>query len=251
MEKIEDIRRARLRLLQQEVGSQAELYRITGIAPSQLSQWANGSPDSKTGKRREMSTSSARRLEMSTGKPEGWMDQPIPTSPHSHAATDTAAAIAAQPKWGPGTNVMELSEKLPLIPERLFSNTFKHAPVVAWACLGDDLRKPNEDWPVEAMRVIYSTKPMSGLVKWIEVQDDLLAPRVIKGDFVVVDPDGEPKMDSLVLARAADGTHMLRFYRPLAGGAFEVFDGAGRIMDSERHGVIVEAAFVTLQRDSV
>ncbi|WP_374257657.1 hypothetical protein [Aquabacterium sp.] len=143
------------------------------------------------------------------------------------------------------------SENTALISGLAVGTTFKHAPVVAWACLGDDLRKPNENWPAEAMRVINATVPTSALVKWIEVQDDLLAPRVLKGDFVAVDPNGTPRMDSLVLAIAADGTYMLRFWRPLADGAFEVFDGAGRTMDSVRHGIKVEAVFVTLQRDSV
>lgn len=147
--------------------------------------------------------------------------------------------------------VGQMSENPPLILEQSSSNTFKHAPVVAWACLGDDLRKPNENWPAEAMRVIYSTKPMSGLVKWVEVVDDLLAPRVLRGDIVVVDPDGKPMVDSPVLVRLSDGTRVLRFYRPLAGDAFEVFDGAGRTMDSVRHGIVVEATFVTLSRDSV
>jgi len=144
-----------------------------------------------------------------------------------------------------------MSEKSPLILEQSSSNTFKRAPVVAWARLGDDLRKPNENWPAEAMRVIYSTKPMSGLVKWVEVVDDLLAPRVLRGDIVVVDPEGKPMVDSPVLVRLSDGTHVLRFYRPLAGDAFEVFDGAGRTMDSVRHGIVVAATFVTLSRDSV
>ena len=138
-----------------------------------------------------------------------------------------------------------------LIVDMQAGNTSRRAPVVAWARLGDDLRKPNEDWPAEAMRAINSTKPMSGLVKWVEVQDDLLAPRVLKGDWVAVDPNGAPRMDSLVLAKAADGSYMLRFYRPLAGGAFEVIDGAGRTMDSLRHGIQFEAAFVTLQRDNI
>ena len=143
------------------------------------------------------------------------------------------------------------SGNMPLIPGSASGNTFKRAPVIAWARLGDDLRKPNENWPAEAMRVIYSTKPMSGLVKWVEVMDDLLAPRVLRGDIVVVDPEGKPMVDSPVLVRLSDGTHVLRFYRPLAGDAFEVFDGAGRTMDSVRHGIVVAATFVTLSRDSV
>lgn len=178
-----------------------------------------------------------------------------------------AAALGVNPSWldtGKGQmrsgvvtpdegshGIADASEKLPLMTDMRAGNTSRRAPVVAWARLGDDLRKPNEDWPAEAMRAINSTKPMSGLVKWVEVQDDLLAPRVLKGDWVAVDPNGAPRMDSLVLAKAADGSYMLRFYRPLAGGAFEVIDGAGRTMDSLRHGIQFEAAFVTLQRDNI
>lgn len=145
----------------------------------------------------------------------------------------------------------QMSETTPLIAPRSLGNTFKHAPVVAWASLGEVLNRDNDEWPIEAMREIHTNKPVSRKTKWLEVQDDLLAPKVLKGDLVAVDPDGSPKLDSLVLAVAADGSYMLRFWRPLSGGQFELFDSAGRSMDSTRHGVRVVATFVTLQRDSL
>lgn len=117
--------------------------------------------------------------------------------------------------------------------------------------MGEVLNRDNDEWPIEAMREIHTNKPVSRKTKWLEVQDDLLAPKVLKGDLVAVDPDGSPKLDSLVLAVAADGSYMLRFWRPLSGGQFELFDSAGRSMDSTRHGVRVVATFVTLQRDSL
>lgn len=178
-----------------------------------------------------------------------------------------AAALGVNPSWldtGKGQmrsgvvtpdegshGIADASEKLPLMTDMRAGNTSRRAPVVAWARLGDDLNRDNDEWPIEAMREIHATKPASRKVKWLEVQDDLLAPKVLKGDLVAVDPLGSPKLDSLVLAMAADGSFMLRFWRPLAGGAFEVFDGAGRTMDSIRHGIQIAAVFVTLQRDNL
>lgn len=125
------------------------------------------------------------------------------------------------------------------------------APVIEWARLGVDLYKDNDDWPAEGRRIIATGKAVSNKVKWLEVKDDTLAPKVQTGDMVAVDPAGTPRMDGLVLAKAADGTYILRFWRPLAGGKFELFDGSGRTMDSDRHGLEVAAAFVCLQRDNI
>lgn len=75
MKTIEEIRRQKLRLLAEERGGSAKLASFLDISPAQLSQWINASPDSKTGKPRAVSTSSARTIEMKCGKPTGWMDQ--------------------------------------------------------------------------------------------------------------------------------------------------------------------------------
>lgn len=125
------------------------------------------------------------------------------------------------------------------------------APVVEWARLGVDLYKDNDEWPAEGQRIITTGKTVSSKVKWLEVKDDLLAPKVQTGDMVAVDPHGTPRMDGVVLAKAADGTYILRFWRPMAGGKFELFDGSGRTMDSDRHGLEVAASFVCLQRDNI
>lgn len=77
VQKIEEIYRARLALLIEEAGSQAALSVRIQKSPAQISQWLNGSLDSKTGKRRVMSRQIARRIELDFPKPEGWMDQPI------------------------------------------------------------------------------------------------------------------------------------------------------------------------------
>jgi hypothetical protein len=71
----DEIRRENLRILVSETGGVAKLADRLGISGSQVSQWKNASPDSKTGKPRAMQDESARRLENACGKPRGWMDQ--------------------------------------------------------------------------------------------------------------------------------------------------------------------------------
>lgn len=77
MDTIEITRVKRLEMLKKEFGSYANITEKTGISESQFSQWANQSPDSKTGRPRVMSSDSARRIENGCSKPTGWMDQPV------------------------------------------------------------------------------------------------------------------------------------------------------------------------------
>lgn len=76
MQTIEEIYRQRLAQLIAEHQGQSALSKTIGKSPAQISQWLNGSKDSKTGKPRTMSRDTAREIERLTGKPIGWMDQP-------------------------------------------------------------------------------------------------------------------------------------------------------------------------------
>lgn len=77
--RIDEIHRARLRLLIQEKagGKQATFAGLIGKAPAQVSQWINASKDSTTGKRRAMDRNTAREIERKVALPDGWMDQPL------------------------------------------------------------------------------------------------------------------------------------------------------------------------------
>lgn len=77
MKTIEETRRERLLLLKIEFKTYAELSRLTDISEAQFSQWANSSLDHKTGRPRVIHSDSARKIELGTKKPVGWMDQPI------------------------------------------------------------------------------------------------------------------------------------------------------------------------------
>ena len=80
---IEEIYRSRLKLLIKRFGKQADLAKAIGKSPSQISQWVNASPDSKTGKPRCMERQTAREIERALQLPDGWMDQPIEESQSS------------------------------------------------------------------------------------------------------------------------------------------------------------------------
>lgn len=156
--------------------------------------------------------------------------------------------------FGKGSMIADKNPLAESPPFTVFSySDIKHklAPVVEWERLGELLNKDNDDWPQEELHIVATSKQTSKKVKWLEVKDDLLAPKVVIGDKVAIDPEALPKMDGLVLVKAADGSHMLRFWRPLADGGFEVFDSAGRTMDSVRHGLQVAGFFVCLQRESL
>lgn len=117
---IDEIRRANLIALIDEIGSARALGDLAAISPSMISQWKTGAPDSKTGKPRQLSSDTCRRLEKAGKKPRGWMD-----THHSDAgahsggpATPLAQQLSLiQPMIEPRTIPWEsiLSEPLPAL----------------------------------------------------------------------------------------------------------------------------------------
>jgi uncharacterized protein YaeQ len=71
---ISEIRHENLLTLIDEMGSAEALAEAAGTSSVYLSQVKNRSPDSKTGKPRQIGDPMARRLESACKKPEGWMD---------------------------------------------------------------------------------------------------------------------------------------------------------------------------------
>lgn len=57
------------------MGSVRAVADALGKSSAQISQWLNASPDSKTGKPRNISAVSARDIEEKLGKPRGWFDK--------------------------------------------------------------------------------------------------------------------------------------------------------------------------------
>ena len=63
-------------MLVAEAGGVTALAAAIKRSASQVSQWLNSSPDSRTQKPRTISNASARYIEQQNGKSFGWMDQP-------------------------------------------------------------------------------------------------------------------------------------------------------------------------------
>lgn len=74
MKDIDEIRRENMRLIEREAGGTTEAATLCGMSPSQFANLRDGAKDSKTGKQRGMRKETARRIEASAKKPEGWLD---------------------------------------------------------------------------------------------------------------------------------------------------------------------------------
>ncbi|WP_313178949.1 S24 family peptidase [Stenotrophomonas sp.] len=75
MRPVDEIRRDNLRSLIARHGGQRQFGEAAGVkSPAQISQWVNGSKNSKTGKPRVMSGATARAIEDALGLPSGWID---------------------------------------------------------------------------------------------------------------------------------------------------------------------------------
>lgn len=123
------------------------------------------------------------------------------------------------------------------------------APVITWARVGVDLYLENDKWPDEAMLPMMTKTEVGRRCKYIEVIDDSLAPRVLRGDMVLVDPDNvAPKRDKIALFSLPGGEHALLRYRPTLNG-FEAYDERGRVMDRDKHGLTVVATYALLLRE--
>lgn len=89
-----------------------------GKSPSQISQWKNASPDSKTRKPRQISSEIARALEDATGLARGWMDQPHDgvVLTLTKTKTLTAAIPGINPVIGMKITATPLAQQIELTP---------------------------------------------------------------------------------------------------------------------------------------
>lgn len=95
MKFIDDIRRENLKALAEALGGVAALARQLARSESQISQWIRGAAHSATGRKRGMKSETARWIERTTGKPEGWLDTPQAAEPLR--VSEAPAAYVAKP----------------------------------------------------------------------------------------------------------------------------------------------------------
>ena len=129
MKTIEETYRERLLMLSKEYGGQTELSKRIDKSPAQISQWINGSADSKTGKARSMKSDTAREIEVALKLPRGWFDQPVEsenTTPQEGYIQLTLLDIKAEVGNGFDKNDYSKSVKLIEVSEKWAKNKLGH-----------------------------------------------------------------------------------------------------------------------------
>ena len=129
MKTIEETYRERLLMLSKEYGGQTELSKRIDKSPAQISQWINGSADSKTGKARSMKSDTAREIEIALKLPRGWFDQPVEsahTTPQKGYIQLTLLDVKAEAGNGFDNNDYPKSVKLIEVSEKWAKNKLGH-----------------------------------------------------------------------------------------------------------------------------
>lgn len=129
MKTIEETYRERLLMLSKEYGGQTELSKRIDKSPAQISQWINGSADSKTGKARSMKSDTAREIEIALKLPRGWFDQPVEsahTTPQKGYIQLTLLDIKTEAGYGFDNNDYPKSVKLIEVSEKWAKNKLGH-----------------------------------------------------------------------------------------------------------------------------
>lgn len=100
MKTIAEIRLQNLELLVDEFGTSDKVAAKADTSPVYLSQLRNKTPDSKTGKLRQIGDPLARKLETGCGKELGWMDnQHYPSTHRSRQITQIVRIMEHMEDW--------------------------------------------------------------------------------------------------------------------------------------------------------
>jgi SOS-response transcriptional repressor LexA len=169
----DSIRLQNLSLLIREAGGTSAFARKIGRSQSQVSQWLNSSPDSKTGKPRSFNDASARLIEVATGKPVGWIDQPL--------VENTEA--------GP-----DVRGRVPLI---------SWVQAGAWAEIIDNFA-PGDAAEWLPCPISHGPRTYVLRVRGESMLNPAGRPSFQDGDLIFVDPDRQAEQGSLVVVRLED-----------------------------------------------
>lgn len=250
------------------------LCRVSGWGPKELADRVERKSnyisdlltgvDSK-GNKKSFGEKIARHIEAKLELPRNWLDEPhdpdklIPQGEkplrEHHAAEQKAVYLVRSADGSTFTHPLTQGGEDPQPtgarqPSDVTNDV--RAPVIEWARLGLDLTKSNTELLTEERRPFVAQGPTSSKVKCIRVHDDSLYPDLRPGDMVFLDPENtRPGRDRIALFVMPDGEYILRRYRPLIDDDFEAYDAANRVMTASRHGLVVVATLVTMQRDIV
>lgn len=150
MATIDEIHRANLALLVEEFDGITALAEKLERSPSQVSQWLNGSVDSKTGKPRGVSSASCRYIEGRCKKLTGWMDAPHGEIPEAQKQIDrgTDAKKRKKPLDRGELRLLRIYRALPAVGTNSQDWLLKHAKQMKAAAVSAQKEAPSKA-PVE------------------------------------------------------------------------------------------------------
>ena len=207
MQLIEDIYRERLKLLAKEFGSQVALANKLERSPSQIGQWINAAKDSKTGKPRSMDRSTARYIEKMTGKPEGWMDQPIQTP-------FEPPAFNYKPQG-------DSSQELPADDNIELAQLYGKVPLISWVQAGEWCDSNVSFEPGDAEEWLLCSVPHGKHTFALRVRGDSMDSKdgYREGEIIFVDPEIEAIPNDDVVVRVAS-SHTFKRLRQDENGLY-------------------------------
>ena len=197
MKAVDEIRRENIALLAEEAGSLRSLAEEVEVSESQMSQWANGSLDSKTGKRRGMRPESCRRIELARGKPEGWLDREHPKD----AAPEPSVDADEMPDL---RNTLRAPRAVPVV-----GRCQGGFPARVW---GDD------DQPVGVTDEYAMVATIDDNAFVCHVVGTSMVSRYMPGEYALIEPNTAPEIEDDVLVRLHTGETMLKRLLSRRGG---------------------------------
>jgi SOS-response transcriptional repressor LexA len=169
---IEDIRRANLRALIHEAGSQVKAAVLLGVEPSYISQIAGQNPT------RNVGSTMARRIESSWGKPKGWLDE-------SH---------------------IQANEPTPAYNVQIGPEIVRSVPLISWVQAGAWGNLVDELEPGQAYKRIPTTVHVGARAYALRVVGDSMtnpsgSPSFPEGTILILDPDRQAESGNYVVVR--------------------------------------------------
>lgn len=172
--------------------SQADLARITGKSTAAVTFWANG-------KTLELKADTALDLEEGTGFRARWLT--------SGRGPEKVREIGINPN-----NT--------LLPSG--SNSLRLLPLVTWEKGDEMLGIQNNELNLNAeTELLTAPGVQSPHAKFFVMPDDAMAPDILRGEYVALDPKPKPlRGDYVLVKQTRTGELMLRQYRPVDSEEF-------------------------------
>lgn len=188
MKEITEIRRENLAKLRSKYRTLDEFAEACGISSSQLSQWINGSLDSKTGRPRGMRSESCRKIEEKIGISKNWLD-----TDHSTEQAKLTDKLATG--FDKASNIRPVTLSADQIP------------LISWVKAGSLVDIVDNNMPGDADHWVTPefTKPSRHAFA-LRVEGDSMTGgsngvNFPEGCLIIVDPERSPKSGDYVVAK--------------------------------------------------